>query len=178
VKPYRGKPYQVPRSLLPLLKKEVERLRKIGVLCKTNNSKWAAQGFAVPKKNKQIRFVTDFCMLNRFLCQYPFPLSSNQEIMRTVDGLTFVSVLDLNMGFWMIQLDKESQRLATVILPWGKYSYQCLAMGLSVSPDIYQEKMSAIFSDIENVICFIDDIALITNGSFENHLNKLDEILQ
>jgi hypothetical protein len=51
-------------------------------------------------------------------------------------------------------------------------------MGLSVSPDIYQEKMSAIFSDMENVIRFIDDIALITNGSFENHLNQLDEILQ
>jgi hypothetical protein len=98
--------------------------------------------------------------------------------MHTVDGLTFISILDLNMGIWMIQLDKESQRLATVILPWGKYSYQRLAMGLSVSPDIYQEKMSAIFSDMENVICFIDDIALITNGSFENHLNKLDEILQ
>jgi hypothetical protein len=31
---------------------------------------------------------------------------------------------------------------------------------------------------MENIICFIDYIALITNGSFENHLNKLDEILQ
>jgi hypothetical protein len=51
-------------------------------------------------------------------------------------------------------------------------------MGLSISPDVYQEKMSAIFSDMENVIYFIDDIALITNGSFENHLNQLDEILQ
>ncbi len=38
--------------------------------------------------------------------------------------------------------------------------------------------MSAIFSDMENIICFIDDIAHITNGSFGNHLNKLDEILQ
>jgi hypothetical protein len=47
-----------------------------------------------------------------------------------------------------------------------------------VSPNIYQEKMSAIFSDMENIICFIDNIALITNGSFENHLNQLDEILQ
>jgi hypothetical protein len=97
-KPYHGKPYQIPRVLLPLLKKEVERLCEIGVLCKTNNSEWAAQGFAVPKKNKQIRFVTDFCMLNRFLHRYPFPLPSIQEIMHTVDGLTFVSVLDLNMG--------------------------------------------------------------------------------
>jgi hypothetical protein len=29
--------------------------------------------------------------------------------MRTVDGLTFISVLDLNMGFWTTLLDKESQ---------------------------------------------------------------------
>jgi hypothetical protein len=100
---------KLPHSLLPLLKKEVERLCKIGVLHKTNNSEWAAKGFAIPKKNKQIRFVTDFCMLNQFLRRYPFPLPSIQEIMHTVNGLTFVSVLDLNMGFWMIQLDKESQ---------------------------------------------------------------------
>ena len=77
--------------------------------------------------------------------------------MRTVDGLTYVSVLDLNMGFWHLELDEPSQRLATIILPWGKYCYQRLAMGLSVSPDIYQERMSAIFADMENVIVFIDD---------------------
>jgi hypothetical protein len=88
-------------------------------------------------------------MLNRFLRRYPFPLPSIQEILRTVNGLTFVSILDLNMGFWTIQLDKESQQLTTVILPWGKYSYQCLVMALSVSPDIYQEKMSTIFSDMK-----------------------------
>jgi hypothetical protein len=34
------------------LKEEVERLCKIGVLRKTNNSEWAAQGFAVPKKEQ------------------------------------------------------------------------------------------------------------------------------
>jgi hypothetical protein len=52
-------------------------------------------------------------------------------------------------------------------------------MGLSISPDIYQEEISAIISDMENVIsCFVDTIALITNGSFGNHLNQLDEILQ
>jgi hypothetical protein len=154
-KPYHGKPYQVPRSLLPLLKKKVKRLCKIGVLCKMNNSKWAAQSFAIPRKNKQIWFITNLCKLNQFLCWYPFPLPSIQKIMHTVDGLTFVSILNLNTGFWMIQLDKETQWLATVIISWGKSSYQCLAMGLSVGPDIWQEKMSAIFSDMENVICLI-----------------------
>jgi hypothetical protein len=91
------------------LKKEVERLCEIGVLHKTNNSEWAAQGFVIPKKNKQIQFITNFCMLNQFLCQYPFPLPLIQEIMHTVDGLTFISILNLHMGFWMILHDKESQ---------------------------------------------------------------------
>jgi Reverse transcriptase (RNA-dependent DNA polymerase) len=178
VKPYHGKAYQVPRSLLPLLKTEVDRLCKIGVLRCNNDSRLAAQGFGVPKKNNQIRFVTDFRMLNRHLSRCPFPLPSIQEIMRNIDGLTFVSVLDLNMGFWTIELDEASRSLTTVILPWGKYSYQRLAMGLSVSPDIYQEKMSSLFTDMENVICFIDDIALITNGSFTSHLRQLDAVLQ
>jgi hypothetical protein len=50
--------------------------------------------------------------------------------------------------------------------------------GIICQPQYLSRKMSAIFLEMENVICFIDDIALITNGSFENHLNKLDEILQ
>jgi hypothetical protein len=50
---YHGNPYQVPCLLLPLLKKEVKRLCEIGVPCKTNNFEWAAQGFAIPKKNEQ-----------------------------------------------------------------------------------------------------------------------------
>jgi hypothetical protein len=67
--------YQVPRSLLPLLKKEVKRLCEIGVLRKTNNLEWAAQGFAVPKKNKQIQFVTDFLMAAEPI-PMPIPISA------------------------------------------------------------------------------------------------------
>jgi hypothetical protein len=37
--------------------------------------------------------------------------------------------------------------------------------------------MSAIFSNMENIICFIDDIALIMNRSFENHLKQLDDTI-
>jgi hypothetical protein len=178
VTPYHGKPYQVPRSQYQLLRDEVNRLVKIGVLKKVNSSEWAAQGFGVPKANGQIRFVTDFRFLNKHLRRYPYPLPSIQEIMRTIDGLTWVSVLDLNMGFWHLELDKESQKLATVILPWGKYSYLRLAMGLSVSPDIYQETISNLFADLQNVIVFIDDICIITNGTFQEHLKLLAEVLQ
>ena len=65
-----------------------------------------------------------------------------------LEGFTFCSALDLNMGFWTIPLDEHSQELCTIILPWGKYCYLRLPMGLACSPNIYQEKMSSLFTDM------------------------------
>src|SRR5210317_352670 len=50
-------------------------------------------------------------------------------------------------------------------------------MGLCNSPDIFQEKMSTLQSDLEYVRAYIDDLLIITNLSYEDHLDKLDEVL-
>ena len=82
------------------------------------------------------------------------------------------------MGYYNILLTPESSRLCTIVLPWGKYSYTSLPMGLASSPDIFQEKMSNIFAGLEYVQCYIDDILCITKGDWNEHLEKLDEVLQ
>ncbi len=51
-------------------------------------------------------------------------------------------------------------------------------MGLSNSPDIFQEKMSELMEGFEFVRTYIDDILVISNGTFEGHLNKLNMVLQ
>ncbi len=50
-------------------------------------------------------------------------------------------------------------------------------MGLCNSPDIFQEKMSTLFGDLEYVRMYIDDILCLTKGDWYNHLNKLDTVL-
>src|SRR5210317_1090882 len=50
-------------------------------------------------------------------------------------------------------------------------------MGLCNSPDIFQEKMSTLLSDLEYVRAYIDDLLIISNKSYEDHLDKLDEVL-
>ena len=44
--------------------REVNRLIKIGVLMKINNSQWAASTFIIPKINGKVRFISDFRELN------------------------------------------------------------------------------------------------------------------
>ena len=51
-------------------------------------------------------------------------------------------------------------------------------MGLCNSPDIFQEKMSELFSGFEYVRAYIDDLLIISKDSFDNHIEKIDSVLQ
>ena len=81
------------------------------------------------------------------------------------------------MGFYHIELTPNLSALCTIVLPWGKYEYLKLPMGLSNSPDVFQEKMGDLFADLENVRAYIDDLLVLTKGSWEDHLAKLNEVL-
>ena len=72
--PVCSRAYPVPRSQLPVFKNELDRLVKIGVLEHAKWSKWIAGTFIVPKKDGHVRWITDFCGLNRSLKQHVYPL--------------------------------------------------------------------------------------------------------
>jgi len=94
-----------------------------------------------------------------------------------LEGFKYTTSLDLNMGYYHIRLDNFSKSLCTLILPWGKYEMQVLPMGLSNSPDIFQEKMNKLLHDLEFVRAYIDDLLIVTNETFQDHLDKLDRVL-
>ena len=75
-----------------------------------------------------------------------------------MEGFTFATALDLNMGYYTIRLDPDAQKIGTIIIPWGKYSYQRLPMGIAGSPDTFQAKMSELMATLEYVRAYIDDI--------------------
>jgi len=49
-------------------------------------------------------------------------------------------------------------------------------MGLAPSPDVYQEKISLQFIDLEEVKVYFDDILVLGFDSFEDHLLALQEV--
>ena len=66
-----------------------------------------------------------------------------------MEGFRYATSLDLNMGYYHIRLDQNARRLCTIILPWGKYEYLRLPMGICNSPDIFQERMSELMAGLE-----------------------------
>jgi hypothetical protein len=78
-KPIHARAYTVPRSVEQQLQqsKEIVRLVDIGFLEEDYSSEWASlfPSFAIPKKNRTIRVVTDFRKLNLLLKRRMPPIS-------------------------------------------------------------------------------------------------------
>ena len=79
-KPFHAKSFPIPKIHEKTLRDEVERLIKIGVLCKVNRSEWAAPTFVIPKKDGTVRFISDFRELNKRIVRKPYPIPHIQDI--------------------------------------------------------------------------------------------------
>ena len=178
-KPYYGRPYPVPKSQEQKVKDEVQRLIKYKVLRKIHDSEWGMPAFIIPKKDGiTIRSIADLRELNKRIKRKPFPIPKIQDLLLKLENFQYGTSLDLNMGYYNIHLDMESQNMCVIVFPWGKYAYQRLPMGLCNAPDIFQQKMGELVYDLEYARAYIDDLLVISNSSFEDHLIKLETVLQ
>ena len=124
--PYHARAFPIPRIHEKTLRMEVERLCRLGVLRKVNRSEWAAPTFIIPKKDGTVRFISDFRELNKRIKRHPFPVPKIQDLMLKLEGFKYATSLDLNMGYYHLEIHPESKHLCTIVLPWGKYEYQKL----------------------------------------------------
>ena len=60
-----------------------------------------------------------------------------QENLLILEGFQYASSLDLNMGYYRICISEDASNLCAIIIPWVKYKYKCLPMGVCNSPDIF-----------------------------------------
>ena len=170
--------HNVPHALQHMARKEMQRLHDVGALRKIEHSRCGAPCVFLPKKSGGIRFVIDFRKFNLTVQRHPHPLPNVNDALRKMEGFTHATCLDVNMGYYHTLLDKKSQEICSIILPWGKYAYTRLPQGLNCSPDVFQEKMDAVFHDVEQVFCFIGNILLVTHHGFDDHMDQLEGLLQ
>ena len=81
------------------------------------------------------------------------------------------------MAHCHIPLDEASQKLCTTVVVGGKYRYLSLPMGVSSAPDIFQSIMDNLLGDLEYARVYIDDTLITSDGSFEDHISKLNTVL-
>jgi hypothetical protein len=114
--------------------KRQKRLTYIYVFNRSSDYEWAAPTFIKAKKTGDVRILTDFRRLNAQIKRKRFPLPKISDLLRKLTGFRYSTAIDLSMGYYHIPLDLEVQKLCTTILPWGKYQYKRLPMGVKTKP--------------------------------------------
>jgi len=180
-KPYHcQKPMRVPHIHMETLKKEIYRLVEAGVLEEVDPLRapaWCAPTFIIPKKDNRVRVITDYRELNKRIKRKPWPMPHITDMLQDIGNYTYVTAIDLSMGFYHFSLDKEAQDMSTFMVPFGLFKFIRLPMGLSVSPDIFQGAMAKLFVDCPNIKVYMDDLLIFSHGSFEDHMEKVSEVL-
>jgi hypothetical protein len=106
----------------------------------------------------------------------PYPIPKISTTLQELEGFTYATTLDLNMGYYTIRLDPTAAEMCTIILPWGKYPYQRLPMGFAGSADIFQAEMGNLMAALEYIRAYIEDLLVITKSSHDDHLGKLEQV--
>ena len=152
-------------------KNEVERLVLLGVLDVVNDSEWVALYFVQHKpKSNWVRFLSDFRNLNKHLNQKPYPMPKINEMLFKLDGFQHDTSIDLSMGYYHIQLSKNTNSSCTSILLWGKFCYKRLPMGVAYYPYMFQQYMDYLFHGIEFICAYIDELLILTKGYWTYHV--------
>ena len=160
-----------------VFKAELQHLVDEKVLQRISRSEWAFPTFLIPKKDGRGRWISDFCRLNKLLHWPRYFLPSIHAIMQKRAGFSYITKLDISMGFYTFELDSHAQQYCVTSTSFGLYKYLRLHMGLTNNPDIFQSAMHPLFQDISEVKCFIDDIAIFSNTTFDHHLGIVHQVL-
>ena len=171
-------PRRVAIPLMPKVKKELERMERLGVISPvTEPTDWCAGLVVVPKSGDQVRICVDMTKLNENVRRERHILPSVEQTLGLLGGAQYFSKLDANSGFWQIPLDHASSLLTTFITPFGRFRFNRLPFGITSAPEHFQRRMSTIMSGLSGVVCHTDDV-LVYGRSREEHDQNLRNALK
>ena len=124
-------------------------------------------------KTNWVIFLSDSLNLNSQLRSELYPIPKINEILLKLEGFRYTTSLHLNMGYYHTCLGKETSNLCTILLPWGRYRYKHLPMGVGNSPNILQEKICRMFRVFDFIQVYTNNLLIIIKADRDNHFKIL-----
>ena len=170
-------PRRIPAAMQDKVRKELDRMTKIGVITPVSEpTDWVSAMTAThKKKTDDIRLCIDPRDLNQAIKRPHHPTRTVEEVAAKMDGATFFSILDAKSSFWQIPLDCKSSLLTTFSTPYGRYRYLRMPYGICSASDVYQRAMEQLFAGLPCSI--IVDELLVGGRTKEEHDRNLKAVL-
>ena len=81
----------------------------MGVLSPARDTEWGLPTFIIPKKDGRVRWFSDMRELNKAIKRTQYTLPIIQDVLRKLQGYTFLTKLDISMQYYTFELDEASK---------------------------------------------------------------------
>ncbi|GFW67380.1 retrovirus-related Pol polyprotein from transposon 297 [Trichonephila clavipes] len=175
--PVRTKPYRMSHRQNEILKNEINRMLKLGII-EVGESDYMSPMILVEVAGKKPRPCIDYRKLNGIIRTEYFPLPNIEERVEKVSAAKFITVFDLSKGYWQIPLSKTAQRYAAFCTSFGTYRPLRMSFGLKNAPYFFSKLMAELLNGLEDfVVPYLDDIAIFSD-TWESHIKHMETVLQ
>ena len=96
--------------------------------------------YSLNKKN-WVHSLSGFRILNKQLKHQQYPINKINKVLFKLEDLQYATSLDLNIGYYHIQLTEDVSNICTIITPWRKLRYKCFPVGFSNRHNIFKQKI-------------------------------------
>ena len=136
----------------------IKKLLEIGVI-RPSTSEWASAPVLIRKKDGSVRWCMDYRDLNNRTVKDNFPLPNIQDCLDSLAGSTFFSTLDMQSGYYQIELE-ESDKKTAIVVRYGLFEHNRMAFGLCNAPATFQRAIQLVLTGLtwKQALAYLDDV--------------------
>ena len=159
----------VPYALRDKVNKELDRLVSEGIIEPVNHSKWAAPMVPVLKQDSNVRICGDYKLtVNQASHIDAYPIPKVQDLFSNLSDGKIFSKLDMSQAYAQLCLEDSSKPYTTINTMRGLFQYNRLSFGIASAPGIFQRAMEELLGDMQNVVCYLDDILIVAANQLQH----------